>query len=335
MALPAAAQTWTFSVNNTNTFVTTLVTMQAYARSLKNFLKTTMGYTVKGSCTVATGAMDGVDRWTADTDVTPQGATSGVAQAWVVLTDGNGCDICMAFQGATSDVFRFSFSPGGLFVAAGTPANQPTATDECVIATGQTIVNATASANRVFHFMATTDKRMFRAIVHRSGAGVSLWGVEKLTPSVLAPAVFSPPVWGHYFRSFVYSNGGGSVQGDYSTAGGGVARVHTNTDAIVTVGGGGECFGAVGGMTGAFWANEKPDLQGNLGEMLLPLTCVSLATSRANGELGTRIDWWGALTNASGTPAQGDTFDGTSTNFLVAIGAHVLPWDHANTPVTS
>ena len=333
MALPTVTQTWTFSVNNTITFVTVLGTMQAYARALKDFLKTTMGYTVKGSCTVATGAMDGVDRWSADLDVTPQGATAGVAQAWFVLTDGNGCDICMAYQGASSDVFRLSFSPGGLFVAAGTPANQPTATDEQVIASVQSIVNATASANRRYHFMATTDKKMFRAIVNRSSAGVSFWGVERVTSSVLTPTIFSPAVWGFFYSVFTYGTATG-IQSNYAATAGGVARIHSNQDVNALIGGGGENFGDVGGISNAYWGVEKPDLQGNLGEFLLPVTCTS-STSRAVGELGVRIDWWAALANAQGTPAQGDTFDTVNTNFFAAFGAHVLPWDHTNTPGVS
>lgn len=334
MALPTVTQTWTFSVNNTNTFSSVQATMQAYARALKNFLKTTMGYTVKGSCTAGTGAMDGVDRWSVDTDVSPQGASSGVSQAWFVLTDGNGCDVCLAYQGSSTDVFRFSFSPGGLFVAAGTPANQPTATDECVIVTGLSIVNATASANRVFHFMSTTDKKMFRAIVHRSSAGVSLWGVEKLSSEVVSPTTFSPASWGFFYNSFVYSGSAGTVQGTYATSGGGLARVHTNQNVNAQIGGGGESFSAVGGVGGGFWVAEKPSLQGGNGETLVPLTCTSSST-KANGKLGTRIDWWGAVADVQSTPAQGDTYDSVTTNALVAIGAHVLPWDGASTPVVA
>jgi hypothetical protein len=332
--LPTVSQTWTFSVNNVNTFSSVQATMQAYARALKNFLKTTMGYTTKGSCSAGTGAMDGVDRWTVDGDVSPQGASSATSQAWYVLTDGNGCDVLMAYQGGSVDVFRMSFSPGGLFVAAGTPANQPTATDECVIATGRSIVDPTASANRVFHFMGTTDKRMFRAIVHRSSAGVSLWGVEKITSEVVSPTTFSPATWGFFFSQFTYGGGSGTVQGNYSTTGGGLARVHTNQDLNIQVGGGGEAFSAVGGVSGGFWAAEKPTLQGGNGELLLPLSCTS-STTKGVGKLGTRIDWWGALTDASGTPAQGDSFDATTTNALVAIGAHVLPWNGTNAPVVA
>lgn len=334
MALPTVSQTWTFSVNNTNTFVTTLTTMQAYARALKNFLKTTMGYTVKGSCTVVTGAMDGVDRWALDADVTPQGGSAGVAQAWVVLTDGNGCDVLMAYQGGSADVFRLSFSPGGLYVAAGTPNQQPTATDECVIVSGRSIVDPTASANRVFHFMGTSDKKMFRAIVHRSGAGVSLWGVEKVTSETVAPTTFSPASWGFFYSQFTYGGGSGTVQGNYSTTGGGLAKVHTNQDVNAQIGGGGEAFSSVGGASGGFWSAEKPSLQGGNGELLVPIGCTS-STSKAIGKLGTRIDWWGAVTDASGTPAQGDSFDATTTNALVAIGGHVLPWNGTNAPVVT
>lgn len=326
MALPTVTQTWSFSINNRHTFDTVLATMQDFAFKFKGFLKTTLGLTVKGSCTAGTGAMDATDRWTVLTDVTPQGANAASSQAWFVLTDANGADFLLAFQGASNDIFKFSMSPGGLFVAAGTPANQPTATDECSIVSATTIVNATASADRLYHFLGTTDKKMFRAIVHRSGAGISMVGQERFTTAVVSPTTCSPAVWGFFYNVFTFGGGANTIMGAGSTTGGGIARVHAAQDLNITIGGGGKVFGAIGGTTGTFFGVEKADLQGGNGELILPVTLTS-ATASGQGKLGKRFDWWAALSNASGTPVQGDMF---GTNQFAAVGAHVMPWDGAN-----
>ncbi len=334
MGLPTVTQTWTVSANNRYTFTTVLGAMQNYALSLKNFLKTTMGYTVKGSCTAGTGAMDGVDRWSVSTDVTPRATVAAASQAWFVLTDGNGVDFLMAFQGNSDDQFRFSFSPSGVYVAAGTANNQPTATDECLMVASTTIVNSTASLDRVWHMWGSADKKMFRASLFRSSTCISFIGVEKVTSSVLAPATFSPAVWGYcwqtmqlgFFTGSLMSAPGGAASGQC-----GVAKVHTNQDVFLQLGGGGEMFGNVGGAAGNFFNVEKPELQGSQGELLIPLTVCS-NTAAGQGKLGNRIDWWAAVTNSNAVPANGDTF---GTLQFMSIGQSVLPWDGVTTPVVS
>ncbi len=332
MAIPTITRAWTISGNNRYTYVTVLSAMQNFALSMKNFLKTTMGYTVKGSCTAGTGAMDGVDRWSVSTDVTPQGANPTSSQAWFVLTDGNGVDILLAFQGGSFDVFRFSFSPSGSYVAAGTANNQPTATDECLIVSGQTIVNASTSMDRVWHMWGSSDKKMCRFALFRNGVLITFWGVEQCMSTVQPPATFSPPVWGYFWNSLTMGVFSGSLMAGGGSPNGGVCKVHTSLDVFPVLGGGGEGFGAVGGSTGSFYNVEKPELQGSNGEILVPLTITSITTN-AEGKLGNRIDWWAAITGTTTTtPSNGDTFANLS---MIAIGQAVLPWDGATIPVVN
>lgn len=333
MSLPTVTQTWTTSVNNRAAFSTVIDAMQSYAFSLKAFLKTTMGYTTKGSCTAGTGAMDGTDRWSSKTDVTPRATTAGASQAWFVFTDGNGIDYAMCFQGASDDVFRFSYSPGGLFVAAGTANNQPTATDEAVVVSGTTIVNATASGDRVWHMWGTSDKKMFRAANFRSNALNSFVGVERLTSKVLSPCTFSPAVWGFFYNTINVSN----VMGAFASTNGGIARVTVPTStglstANFSMGGGGENFGSVGGSTGTWWGVEKPELQGANGGLIIPLTVCS-QTSGQCGKLGDRIDWWTVVSTSSAVPTHADTYglSPDATLALVAVGQTLHPWDGAST----
>lgn len=298
---------------------------------MKQFVKSTVGMTIKGSCSAGTGAMDGVDRWVASTDVTPRNNGAAGSQAWVVWTDGNGADICLSYNSGADEIFRFAFSPGGLYVVAGTANQQPTATDECSIwfTTSQSQINSTASADRVWHMWGSSDKKVFRCVLHRTGTIACHWGVEQLTSSVLSPATFSPAMWGFAWPAAIrFSSGNGGIMSGPNGSpsnGGGIARITNSvpTTKNITVGGGGEQFGNIGGSSGNVYGTERPALQGTMGHLIVPITCVS-ATTAAEGELGARIDWWAALTNSLNTPLDGEMYGGGA---LVALGATLHPWD--------
>lgn len=338
MGFPSITQTWTVSGNNRYPFTTTGSAtvqgcMQAFAFSMKSFLKTTMGYTVKGSCTAGTGAMDGVDRWASANDVTPRNNGPGGSQAWFVLTDGNGVDICLSYNSSTDDAFRFAFSPGGLYVAAGTANQQPTASDEVPVWNNSTtMVNATASRDRVWHLWGSSDKKMFRCVLYRLGVPICSWGVEKLTSSVLSPSAFSPAVWGWaYMNSPRQSSSTGSLLGSGQSppvnGGGGIARVTVPVNGTVNgvIGGGGEQFASVGGQTDNGFNVAKPELQGGVGQVWTPVTCVGTVTVAVSGRLGTRIDWWAACSTSPSTlPIECELYSGKS---YVAIGSSIFPWD--------
>lgn len=327
---PTVAATWTIVPNVRLTYgasSTVQGVMQAYAFSIKGFLKTTMGYTLKGSCSAGTGAMDGVDRWTTAADVTPRNSGAGGSQAWVVLTDGNGVDICLSYNSSANDIFRMAISPGGLYVVAGTPNQQPTAIDEVFDVATTSWVNATPSLDRVWHHWATPDKKMWRTAIFRDGVFVSAVGAERFVSAVQAPAAMvGPPVYKFFYTIVSYGANNPTIV--YNSSSGGNARVHaTDQDQTVNLGGGAETY--LGGTTSSTFGSvtDSPPLQGGSASVMNSV-CLATSTSGAEGKLGNRIDWWYVLT--ANLAVVGDMLG--ASRFLMLGETMVLPWDGASAP---
>ena len=329
MALPTKQKTWVIDPCNRITFSSLVQTMREYLFQIKEFLKAN-GYTIKGSCDGTTGAMDTTDRWDSAIKAGVRGANTTTANSWVVLVDGSGCNILLSYVGASDDICRISFSPGGNYVAAGTANQTPTATDERIITSATTVINATASADRLWSGWVSSDAKMCRFTIARSGVWTGqTWGVEIMTPVVVSPAVFSPATWG-----FCYNNGNLTVS---SVAGanaffsanvkGGVARVTVSSVAIdITVGGTGESIAdGTGGSVGKF-NGVLAELQGGSSYPMARIGCSS-GTTGARGKLGNRIDWW---TGRSTGATDGDTY---GTLEFIQIGEIAWPWDGVTTPV--
>jgi hypothetical protein len=331
MTLPVLTKTWVISPNNRLVTATTTEANQKFFFGVKNFLKA-RGYVVKGSCSAGTGAMDGVDRWSVFTDVTPTAGNAVTSQAWFVLTDGNGCDILLAYQ-SNATTFRVTFSPGGLFVAASTANQQPTATDEQVFTTGGTdfISSGTGIADRLWFGWASSDRKACRFWIAQSGSIIGqIWGVEAVLPSTVTtdkltgatPVAFSPPVWG-----FNYSSGGLSAANMWAAyllaTRGGLARV-----VVASVATSMQTFCGVEGFqsSATLWGTIKPELQAAVGYPIWPL---SLGSDGANshGKIGNLIDWW--IGRSSGVNA-GDVYG----NFQLITNASgvVWPWDGVTQP---
>lgn len=327
---PTISASWTIVPNvrfTSSATSTVIAVMQAYVFSIKTFLKTTMGYTVKGSCSVGTGAMDGVDRWTSAADVTPRNNGAGGSQAWVVLTNGDGMDICLSYNSPSDDIFRIATSPGGVYVAAGTPNQQPTAIDEVFDATTTTWVNATASLDRVWHHWGTFDKKMWRTAVFRDGVFQSAVGVERFVSSIQAPAVMVGPPAYKFFTS-IPGYGTNSALSVYSASAGGNARVHaSDRDLTINLGGGAEMYFSNASTTTFGSTTDKPPLQGGASSIMNPV-CLASSTAGGEGKLGNRIDWWYVLT--TGLAVAGDMIG--ASRFIMIGETMVWPWDGTSLP---
>jgi hypothetical protein len=318
--IPAVTQSWTISANNRYLFGTVQGATQAYVFSIKQFLKVTMGYTVKGSSSAGTGAMDGVDRWSATSDVTPRNNGASGSQAWVVLTNGDAADICLSYNSSSDDVFRIAFSPGGVFVAAGTANQQPTAVDECFESASGTWGGTQGTFDRVWHHWGTSDKRMWRSAIFRDGSMVSAVGTERLVSTVVSPAAFVGPAMYKFFYTQGAVGDSSGALGIYNAAtGGGVARVHaSDQDVNISLGGGGEMYG---GFPGASTFNvEKPPLQGGCCHIVNPV-CLYSTTATGDGKLGMRIDWWFAFTFGVSVPS--DWYG----RLVTVVAQMIWPWD--------
>jgi hypothetical protein len=319
--------------------------------SLKSFLKTTMGYTVKGSCDGTTGAMDGVDRITSATAWATRNNGAAGAMSWIVLTDGAGVNWCFSFNSSSDAIVRLAHSTGGNYVAAGTPNQQPTASDECFDAATSEWVNSNNSSrpwDTVWHMWSTSDKKMWR-VVTATGASVAVTNYsfcayiagEKFTSSLIAPASFTLGTGGgtvgaikSYYQG---GNGGGgrvfSLSTTFnttyvSTSVSDLCRVRAggaDANALATIGGEqpGGAVGAVNSVS-ASWIANKPALQGGVGYVIFPTTMAARNAS-ADGKLGVKIDHWSTIVGSVLLPGFLESF-GDKQFWTIAPGI-ILPGD--------
>jgi hypothetical protein len=299
------------------------------------FLTTTMGYTVKGSCDGTTGAMDGVNRITAANKWATRATIAGASQSWIVLTDGAGIDWLFTYQSTLDDVSRLSHSQSGVYVAAGTPAQQPTATDECFDTVSGSWINVTTSADRIWHFWGSSDKKMFRMAIYRAGVLASFIKGEKFTSAIVSPATFTLATGGGTLAAIKSFYNGASVSQTnlvaYSAAtAGDLCRLHTVVDANCKATNGGELLGGMAGLSTTM-SVERPLLQGGIGILLFP-TQLGSNQSNTDGKLGSLFDQWYSISNSTTVPAVGDVF-GTLQFYTVTPGI-ILPLDGATTPLT-
>jgi len=296
--------------------------MQRYFFGVKQFLVAN-GYTVKGSASAGTGAMDAVDRWASSASVTPRATVAAASQGWIVLVDSNGANILLTYQGATDDIARISFSPGGLFVAAGTANQQPTATDEQVMSTANTLIGSTASADRLWNGWVSSDRKLCRFNIARSGIWVGqIWGVELIAPTVIAPASITPAMWGFSFLNTVNTWASSSVVGFARPV---VASVAINASMSFMA----QWFFATQQPSVGHFGIIQPEAQGGVGYGIWPLS-IGSRTAGATGKLGALYDWWDGRSDA----ADGDTY---GTLEFIAIGPPgvqcIWPWDGVTSPV--
>lgn len=320
IALPTLTRTWVISPCNRISFVSLVDTTQQVLYRAKTFLLA-RGYTVRGSASAGTGAMDSTDRWTNAAAVTPRATSAAASQAWMVLRDGNGADILLTFQGASDDIARISFSPGGLFVAAGTPSHQPTATDEEVIWSATSLVNATASGDRLISFWGTADAKNFRWALARSNVWTgAVIGVERVgvpDSGYGTGVVFTPDIFGF-----------GNLPANLTHSNAQNAFVANNTGGRcrVVIGGTPFSIGAgLGALRGAALAAPFSGAVQNLQSLNYGLVESFLVSQVASalGMIGKRVDFWLGKTTAAGA-ADGDVY---GTNQFVQIGEAVWPWD--------
>lgn len=335
MALPVTTRTWVISPCNRIIFVSLLDTMQRYLFEIKGFLKANL-WTVKGSCSAGMGAMDAVDRWSASTMVMPRATIAAASQAWIVLTNSvTGIDLLITFQGVSDDVCRFSYSPGGLFVVAATPNQQPTATDEVVDhGLGVSVINNAASGDRLWSGWASTDGKAFRFALARGGLWISRsWGVESYIPTMASPANGTPSANPSFFLSVYIPNGIPNASQFGRTR----LIVASIPSSLVAVHLGVETW-PLNASTASYatsFAAEKPQLQGALGYPNLPLSLYAI-TIGYRGKIGNTIDQWAGRSSGD---IPGDTY-GPSLQFINMIGylgsnggGGVWPWDGVTVPV--
>ena len=318
MGLPTVTQTWTTAFNNRYVFQTLAGSMSAYMFGLKSFLKTTMGYTVKGSCNGSTGAMDGVDRWASAADASTRFNGASGSQSWFVLTDGAGVDWLLAYNSDIADWYHIGNSSGGVYAAAGTATFQPTATDENFNIRSNGTIVGTDGEDLVWHLWGSADKKIWRAVLCKSQTFMSYIAGEKLTSALISPATFTTSGGGTVGALNRYEKGadvnGGIVYGfesywnsvySMASAGGAVCHVHSGGSDTQFKGsrGGAGIGGGLGACQSAagFLVENYPALQGSDGYLIFPATMGSNGLG-FDGKLGNVIDEWFPLENVNTSP---------------------------------
>jgi hypothetical protein len=343
MTLPTATKTWKFpKLNQRITFVSLNDTMARLLFGVKDGLVNSGGATpwsVVWSCNGSVGpssSSDHTDRWSSQTACTTRASVAAAAQSWVVLSDGNGAQILLTYQGATDDVARLAYSPSAAYALAGTTTNQPTATDEVVCSGTSTWLNTATSADRVWDLIATDDGKMFRVMVWRSSVHVCHFGVEACTDTTIGGigVSFSPAMYGF----FVLGNG---------TAGGGTTFTSTNSNHVYTANARQRvAHASVSSVAKTlnlgiscesldFWtyaAGQSQDAQG--APYIIPYG-LGDATAGQRGRWGNVIDWYlSADTVSEGTMTSDKKwimFCGGSVP--ASSGSSLWPWDGVTTPV--
>jgi hypothetical protein len=357
---------WTISANVRNAYVSLADETSWFLFENKKALIATTSqidgvgaktaWSVIWSCDGATGpanAADHTDRWATKANAATRGAAAGNAQSYIVLQNSDGVQLLLAFQGATDDIGRISYSPGGLFTLAGTTTQQPTATDEVVITAATTLVNATTSLDRVMSIWCRDDSLGWRVALFRSAAIVNCIGLGKVN-SLCGGTVFTVPYVGFRLTAMTRATGAaaGPIGGPSATAigaagwAGMLARVSTDAPRNIRLGGGELITSPASGSstaTNQTFTVDKPALQAGLGSPLLAPIWGGERGANTEGVLGYPVDWWVAyMSSAAANPALGDLFPGFQTNtadnggvaranWLIAIGsAAVWAWNNSS-----
>ena len=328
MTFPTKVRAYTPVLNQRISYVSLNDLVASYGYGVKNALVATAGFTLKYTCDGTTGptsSSDHTDRLSSKSNFTTRGANAASAQSSFVVTDANGADWMFAYQGATDDVGRWSYSPGGLFLPAGTANQQPTATDEVVLSS-TSVVGNTTSADRVWHAMISTDKKAMFLFVARSGVCVGNAIMIGSCVSAVSGAgnVFSPAMVGLATTTFVpatYFNGNATI---------GFSRAVWSSVGITST----LIAGYETPPTSGFLDGTNPAAQGSSGGLMFPLSAWS-TTSNANGKIANLID----IYKDGNSKADGDLTTDSQWIHLTFTGsasAGVLwPWDGATTPQMS
>lgn len=331
MGIPALTRTYsaTSLVNQTITYVSLNDLVASYGYGLKAHLVATVGMTVKYTCDGTTGPSSGADhtdRLSSKANFTTRGANSTSAQSFWVLTDGSGADWMFAYQGATDDVARISYSKGGLFTPAGTATNQPTATDEEVITSANTVVGTATSGQRVWNCVASSDMKAAFVTVFRSNVLVGqAWNIGTCNSAIAGVGnSYSPAVIGmssSLFAPATYFNGSQVI-----------GRARPN------IGGSDVSVALIAGFesppSATFVDGINCEAQGSLGGLMFPLSGWSTTTG-CKGKICNFID---VYKDANTQPDGSVTTDKNWIHLAFtasAAGGVLWPWDGSSTPQTA
>jgi hypothetical protein len=357
---PILTKTWNISPNLRHSFVS-LADMTGWFFYTNKTAMLAAGWTVKFTCNGTTGpsgAGDTTDRWLSEADADTRATIAGASQSYAVLQNTDGLQVLFTFQGASDDIGRISYSPGGLYTLAGNTTFQPTASDEVAFSVGSTLVNGTTSSDRVMTIWCSTDTKQWFLAICRQGILVCYLGVERIIPYA-APAVFAVPYVGFRYTGMLIQNNpaagtgytpGGIINNTAHNAAnfaGCAARVFTAAAfRIIRCGSGAinmcsfpDTFTRT--LNDRFFNAGYPALQGSLSAPLYPFFWMGEKSANCDGVLGSPIDWWFCHTSVGTFPGYSNNLPGYDvgddpntdpirSNWFMSLGSEcVRPWRDA------
>lgn len=365
MTFPQLQKNWTISPNVRQAFTTLLGVGGWFAYENKTRMLA-VGWTVKFTSNGVTGPTDGLDttdRITSAANFNVRATVAAAPQSWYVLQNADGVQIMFTYQGATDDIMRISYSQGGLFTLAGTTTHQPTATDEIIISAATTVINATASLDRVMSIFCADDTTAWRVALFRNSAIVTTLSLDKVTRIAPSTTLTMPYVFSNFIQmdrqilndavgvqtptypemqitalgAANFRGWGGRV---FTAA---VSRVCRMYGASVYAAGDGATNSntlANGGII-AVMASTFCASMGGTGALCWPIILWGEKTAFLDGPWASVIDWSQMVTTSLVSPGLGvfvpgldvgdnPISDPARTNWFVALGAAAIwPWKNA------
>jgi hypothetical protein len=368
MAYPQLFKDWTITPNVRQAYTSLNGVLGWYAYQNKTSMLAA-GWTVKFTSDGATGPVDSLDttdRITSAANFNVRATVAGAAQSWYVLQNVDGTQMLFTYQGATDDIMRISYSPGGLFTLAVTTTHQPTATDEIIITAATTVIDAGTSLDRVMSIFCADDTTAWRCALYRNNVLVNALSYDKVTR--IAPSLTLPVPY--VFGSFVKTNremfndpGNGTqttpIYPEMTAPAIGAAGFRGWGGRVFTASVSRVCrmFGASVYAAGDGAMNSNTLANGAIVQVMASTFCASMGgtgalcwpiilwgekTANLDGPWASVIDWHQMVTTSLTSPAAGvfvpgldvgdnPISDPARTNWFVALGAATIwPWKNAS-----
>jgi len=371
MAKVQVTKAWTISPNVRLTpFVSLVATMGWWLYQNKTAMLAA-GWTLVCTSDGVTGPTtlaDATDRLPSAAECQVRATVAAAAQSWFIVKNADDVQVLFAFQGASDDICRISMSQGALFVLAGTTTQQPTAADECLLTTGSSIINATASADRVMSIGCTTEQ--WWCATFRASAVTFYLSVDKIDPAADTVVLAKPYVTAKLnnltcdtfnieksIETSVGSPSAAAVLGAASWRGISTRIVTSGVPKIAAFGGGARCAPNGGNLINQSCGACGPGTSNALGTQsggtvatppavnngTIPVFTIDwfgYKSAGYDGYLGAPIDWWYGHTSSTAIPATGDFIAALApgdtqatalrSNWLVVLGSGVIrPWLNA------
>lgn len=322
MSLPTLNKTWLFKVNQlVLSQGSTNATHARMIRVIKNCMTTFSSnpWTVSGSSNAGgttgsptgAGALDGVDRWTTDTDINTGGSNS--RHAWIVLRQtgiATNYEVCFDLNSTgTISSWIMAISPSAGFTG-GSATARPTATDEIVMVNSGAWGSG-ADAQHQIHVWQSSDGQCTRIIIWRAGTNLCQFMLFDKPQNAVSG-------WTNPSVTSVYTTTTGIAMTYASLSTSGTSQGRGSTAFTIRYSGEGDTSGLLPNTANVgFTPNEFDGTY-----PFYPIGIYSITASH-RGRHGNLFDlWW-----RSASISDGDTFPSSPTaRQFVCMGPLILPW---------